>query len=184
MTDAGRHVVFHDHAGCGERSGGQFHRAERDDVVHRAVDEQNGRAATDVCFQLFRCDEHARHADDAGNRMRSTQTDMQRHHRSLTEADKQEAVAGKSCLLQFRVDEGVECWRRRCSAGRALGHGKGLDRPPLMGRCHVRDLQRSVRRHEGRLWKGGLHHRRKRNEVFAAGAIAMDQDDQGVWPRA
>lgn len=90
VGDARGHMRLDAHARSCQRSLREGHRADGNDVVLVAVDQQNGRTAPDLGLQALRGDEHA---GDASHRFGPAKSDVKRHHRALAKTDQQQPIA-------------------------------------------------------------------------------------------
>src|SRR5471032_264320 len=104
MADALGDVHADFHAMLAQQLGGALGQHVRQHLVAVAVQQQHGRPRLDLGAERLRGGQHAREADDAGELPGASQTDMQRHHRALAEAD-QHRLALVEPILGHRVVE-------------------------------------------------------------------------------
>src|SRR6516164_9586298 len=82
VTDARAGYRLDRNPGLCERGFGTGERAVWNERIVGAVNEQCARPLAQLARQQFGCDQPAREADDAGDWLRTAETDEQRHHRA------------------------------------------------------------------------------------------------------
>ena len=143
-----------------------------------AVGQQDRRPGYDLPGEQVGAGQHAREAEDAGQRPGPARAHVQRHDSALGKADQHQLVLGQPVLGQLGVDEGVEDGRRRPGAGEAGLGGEVLEAEPLeAGGRHVEGKGCVGRDDEG-AGQGPLKERGQPDQVVAVGADAVQQNGQ------
>ena len=104
-----------------------------------------------------------------------TQSDMKGHHRSLAEPNNGEVCVGQSVLMELSLNE---CCYRWCYTGRTRCQGlwrKGRQRPPLISRRQIAQSPGRIRCQKKSIRQVALPMRRQRNQIGAAGTIAVEK---------
>lgn len=142
MSDANRNIPFTGNAHRGKPVGGREHIFDGDDFVTVAVNEEDMRACCrlpgrDGLVEMFRADENAGKPDDRGRRLRSPQTDMERHFGTLAEADDSQAGFVETIGLQSLAEEFVEDRARLRDAAPTLHRIARRKWKPLSGNWRI-----------------------------------------------
>jgi len=178
VTDARRDVPLHAGSGMAKHPGRCEHRFGRDHLIGIAMNQQDRRRIGRQRLHLRAARQHAGITDDRSRLHRASQTDMQRHHRTLAEANERQAIGGKFKAREFGIEKVVERGRRGFDS---LLHLTGIepgDCEPLKARRRTSAALRRIRRHESDGRQLALPMRRETDQVVAVGAIAVTEHDE------
>ncbi len=150
----------------------------RQHVVAVAVQQQYRRARLDLRAERFGRGQHAGEADDAGELFGATQSNMQRHHGALGEAQQDRLGLVKAVLRHRVVEEALDEGCRGAHAGRGDRRIEPGDTEPLVAEGIALAGIGRVGRMEHHVGHQRRQHRRKPDQVVAVGAVAMQQHHQ------
>jgi hypothetical protein len=154
---------------------------DRNDVIAVPVAEENGRPRPGCSREALRArpvlkNEQAGQADDRGQRLRPAQTDMERHHGALAEADQRQPPRLEIVGTELRIDQRVQAGAGLRYAAPALMRVPHGQREPLSaGRPRMGQAVGRVRGEERRIRQPLLPCPAELDQVVPVGAIAMKQ---------
>ena len=166
----------------GELFGRLEQRVDRDHVIARAVEQQDRRRLATIVaggrfrLEMFRADQDARKAKNRGRRVLAAQSDMQRHHGSLTETHDRKFRIIQSRRCEFCVQKSVDRRPRRGRAAPALVRVAHRQREPLTTGWRHGAAVRRMRADEQRVRQPALPLLADLDQVVAVGAIAVQED--------
>ena len=169
-VQADLHVVLLQHLG------GAMAEDMRQHLVLVAMGQQHRRPRLDLGLEHVRSRQHAREADDAGERLGAAQADMQGHHRALREADQRRLAFVEPVLGHLLIEEGIDVGRRAAHAGQGQLGIEARDREPLVAEGISLAGLRRVGRIKDHVGHQRPHYRRQPDQVVAVGAVAVQQD--------
>src|SRR5690606_30392753 len=151
-------------------------------LVEIAVDEANRRLSGLFGAETRRRDQRARERDDAERRLGQRQTDIERHHGALAEADEERLrrpeFGARPDVTKALEHSGSGHGNTLCDA---LDHVVEVDRKPLVAEGILSAAGGRVWREEQGVGEEFGPVLAEADEVLAIGAVAVEDEDELVW---